>query len=327
MGLSAAAINDAGQVVGSAWIDDASHAVLWQGGVTTDLGYGAANDINDSGHVVGDSAGGSGFLWTPTTPNGSLGTFTVLESLFATDTCSTALGVNNAGHVVGKSLYIIPGGPEAGSYEEARATLWAGGEPQSLSGVVVPDQSVISARAINDSGQIIAHRFVGAFDRSDHPVLLTPITVPLMTISDATVTEGNAGTRTATFTVTLSRASTQAVTVAYATANGAAAAGSDYQAASFPRGPVPDRARDGYLRRVFLHTASLYQSVSHHERHCHDDEQTCGSTASERPRRDTSAPAERPVMSPPHVRRPGKSDLAALAVIVATWQSRRPIRN
>ena len=45
-----------------------------------------------------------------------------------------------------------------------------------------------------------------------------------------TVTEGNTGTVAATFTVTLSAASTEPITVAYATANGTATAGSDYQA-------------------------------------------------------------------------------------------------
>ena len=45
-----------------------------------------------------------------------------------------------------------------------------------------------------------------------------------------TVTEGNSGTKTAVFTVTLSAASTQTVTVNYATANGTATAGSDYVA-------------------------------------------------------------------------------------------------
>jgi hypothetical protein len=53
-----------------------------------------------------------------------------------------------------------------------------------------------------------------------------------LTIGDVTVTEGNIGTRTATFTVTLSAASVQTITVAYATANVTATAGSDYQTAS-----------------------------------------------------------------------------------------------
>ena len=56
--------------------------------------------------------------------------------------------------------------------------------------------------------------------------------VPSLRIGDATVTEGNTGTRTVTFTVTLSAPSSQPVTVAYATGNGTAAAGSDYQTAS-----------------------------------------------------------------------------------------------
>ena len=46
-----------------------------------------------------------------------------------------------------------------------------------------------------------------------------------------TVTEGNTGTAAATFTVTLSAASTDPITVAYATGDGTATAGSDYQAA------------------------------------------------------------------------------------------------
>jgi hypothetical protein len=55
---------------------------------------------------------------------------------------------------------------------------------------------------------------------------------PVIAISDATVTEGNAGEMVATFTVSLSAISTETITVAYATGNGTATSGSDYQAAS-----------------------------------------------------------------------------------------------
>ena len=55
---------------------------------------------------------------------------------------------------------------------------------------------------------------------------------PTITITDATVTEGNSGTTPATFTVTLSHASGNPVTVQYATANGTATAGADYTAGS-----------------------------------------------------------------------------------------------
>ena len=53
-----------------------------------------------------------------------------------------------------------------------------------------------------------------------------------LSINDVTVTEGNAGTTSAVFTVTLSTATSQTVTVNYATANGTATEGSDYTAAS-----------------------------------------------------------------------------------------------
>jgi hypothetical protein len=60
----------------------------------------------------------------------------------------------------------------------------------------------------------------------------SPPPVPSITVRDCTVTEGNTGTVAATFTVTLSAASTETVIVAYATGDGTANAGSDYQAAS-----------------------------------------------------------------------------------------------
>jgi large repetitive protein len=58
---------------------------------------------------------------------------------------------------------------------------------------------------------------------------------PTLSVNDVTVTEGNAGTSTATFTVTLSAASGQAVMFDWATAAGSATAGTDYVAASGSR--------------------------------------------------------------------------------------------
>jgi uncharacterized repeat protein (TIGR01451 family) len=55
---------------------------------------------------------------------------------------------------------------------------------------------------------------------------------PTLSISDVTLNEGNSGPTTFGFTVTLSPASSQTVTVNYATANGTATAGSDYTAIS-----------------------------------------------------------------------------------------------
>jgi hypothetical protein len=62
--------------------------------------------------------------------------------------------------------------------------------------------------------------------------VFTALTLPTLSVNDVTVTEGNSGSVNAVFTVTLSAASAQTVTVAYATANGTATAGSDYSVRS-----------------------------------------------------------------------------------------------
>ena len=56
--------------------------------------------------------------------------------------------------------------------------------------------------------------------------------VPSLSVGNVTVTEGNSGTVNATFTVSLSTASGQIVTVNYATADGTAVAPGDYTAGS-----------------------------------------------------------------------------------------------
>ena len=53
-----------------------------------------------------------------------------------------------------------------------------------------------------------------------------------MSVADASLTEGNAGSTNLTFTLTLSEPASQTITAGYATANGTAAAGADYTATS-----------------------------------------------------------------------------------------------
>lgn len=55
---------------------------------------------------------------------------------------------------------------------------------------------------------------------------------PKLSITDATVLEGNSGTKPASFTVSLSAAPTAPITVAYATSSGTATSGSDFLATS-----------------------------------------------------------------------------------------------
>jgi chitinase len=53
-----------------------------------------------------------------------------------------------------------------------------------------------------------------------------------LSISDASLVEGNSGTSSASFVVSLAAASTQTISVSYATANATAVSGSDYTSAS-----------------------------------------------------------------------------------------------
>jgi hypothetical protein len=76
--------------------------------------------------------------------------------------------------------------------------------------------------AVDRNAGVIVHMNTG--DGSPPP--------PELRIVDASVAEGNSGTTNMTFTVTLTHAATVPVTLQYATANGTAASGSDYQPAS-----------------------------------------------------------------------------------------------
>ena len=75
-------------------------------------------------------------------------------------------------------------------------------------------------------------RFFAGTTRLATSATVTVQTLPSLTTSSVSVTEGNGGTKTATFTVTLAPPSSQTVTVAYATVDGTAIAGSDYVAES-----------------------------------------------------------------------------------------------
>jgi probable HAF family extracellular repeat protein len=238
---SATAINDAGQVTGTS--DTAMgglSAFLWQGGVMHDIGPFGPSDINQSGQVTG-WANGYASLWTPTAPNGTEGSLTSLGALprypwgeyrVASD-YSFGTGVNDSGSVVGISHAYYLDNYDTASFDTDRGFVWTDGVMENLG----YDFGLQSATAINNAGQIVGN---GPYDSTGNPTypyrafLLTPesATTPLVIIGDVSVTEGNSGTRAAIFTVSLSAASGETVTVAYATADGTATAGSDYQAKS-----------------------------------------------------------------------------------------------
>lgn len=111
---SAAAVNDAGQIVG--WATTAAgtqHAVVWDHGVITDLGtlpggtYSAATGVNDKAQVVGYArirgpfdVAIHGFLWQ----NGQMTDLQPLQpSSPRVSSTSSASGINNGSRIVGDS--------------------------------------------------------------------------------------------------------------------------------------------------------------------------------------------------------------------------------
>jgi Tol biopolymer transport system component len=87
-----------------------------------------------------------------------------------------------------------------------------------------PDET-FRLRLSNAIGSVITDDLATVTIANDDPILR-------LSINNVTVTEGNSGTSNAVLTVTLSSATTEPITVNYATVNGTALAGSDYTATS-----------------------------------------------------------------------------------------------
>lgn len=238
---TATAINDAGQVVGTS--DNAAGqlaAFLWQDGGMHDIGSFQPVDINESGKVAANPPWNESYarVWTPSTPNGTTGSFTYLGALPG-DFLSTAIGLNDGDRAVGNSLTEQIEPTEGWVYYTSRAVLWDGTSKQELNSLLPAGSefSLESSAGINNGGWIAVNGSILSpisGQVQNRAFLMSPTNRddPLLSIDDVTVTEGNSGTSTAVFTVSLSEASSQSVTVNYATVNGSAAAVSDYLATS-----------------------------------------------------------------------------------------------
>jgi probable HAF family extracellular repeat protein len=238
-------INDSGQIVG--W--SSSGAYIYEDGVVTNLntlipaGSGVsisvATGINNAGQIVGYGLFGGrthALLLTPAeegTPSVSIDDVTVAEG---------DAGMTDAVFTI--SLSEPASGNVMVNYATANGTASAGADYLARSGTVAIavglSSATVTVPVIGDTAaeptetfQVSLSQAVGAIISDGQGVGTIVDDEPrFLTIGDVATQEGLLGTKEFVFTVTLSAAASAPVTVNYATANGAAAAGSDYNAQS-----------------------------------------------------------------------------------------------
>ena len=197
-----------------------SHATLWRNNAIIDLGV--VPGMEDSGAVainnVGQIVGSSGFMDKETyeiTSKAFLYEAGVMNVLSVPSAESYGGDINDSGIVVGTMR--AWGGPS-----NWHAYVFANGVATNLNSLI-PSGSGLHlafARGINNAGQIVGTA-VDAQGRH-HAYLLTPVSshTPVVSIGDAMVAEGHAGTTTVNVTLSLSRAAGEPVSCLIHTANG-----------------------------------------------------------------------------------------------------------
>jgi len=203
--------------------------------VVTDMPSGTLTNVNGTLFFSADDGFHGYELWRLVDdglPSLTIGNVTVTEGHAGTQSATFTV-----------TLFAAAGQPVTVAYTTANASAIAGSDYQAASGTLTfaPGETskiitvLVNGDRLGEPNETFLVNLIAPTNASfgDSQGVGTIVDdEPRLSIGDGTVIEGNIGTRAATFTVTLSAASSEPVTVAYATANASAAAGSDYQAAS-----------------------------------------------------------------------------------------------
>ena len=137
------AINDRGQIVGTAFADGGLRSFLWESGAMTDIGSSIAVDINNRGQILLQS-----ILPTPFDSNSCYlrdGQNLILLETPGGSQCNLA-DINDRGQVVGEATV------REGLFYVTRSYLWDSGTRTDL-GSLGGDYTIVNA--INDRGQAV----------------------------------------------------------------------------------------------------------------------------------------------------------------------------
>ncbi|TDT88397.1 chitinase [Azorhizobium sp. AG788] len=188
-----------------------------------------------SGFLINGKPSGGGS--TPTLPTLSVSDATVIEGNSGTSDLAFTVSLSAASATAVTVAYGTANGTAtAGSdFTGASGTLtFAPGETSKVVHVAVTGDRTVEANetlalklSAPTGATLVRATATGTITNDDAAVV-----VPTVSVSDASVTEGNSGTKDLVFNVTLSQAATGPVTLRYATADGTATAGSDYGATS-----------------------------------------------------------------------------------------------
>ena len=189
---------------------------------------GGASSLAGTGTITNDDAKPIASISSPTLVEGNSGTaslaYTVTLSaasgLATTIAYATSDGTANAGsdYATATGTLTIAAGQTTGTITVAVTgdTLYEAAETVNL--------TLSSPSGASFAGGAATLVATGTISNDDAP--------PIATIGDAVIVEGNTGTANLVYTVSLSAASGLPVTIAYATADGTATAGTDYTAAT-----------------------------------------------------------------------------------------------